>query len=149
MSALSRGTAQKVAISQALMADADLLVLDEAWTGLDAESRSILDEAVEQRLATGTTVVFVDHQHTAHTGRTAEVRVVRDGAVVPGPRPAAAGSSQGIAAGTAGAMVVEIEFEDGVTRRTVRVPAEASDDTLRQVLAQPHGHVRSVRTLPG
>ncbi|MEW2124760.1 ATP-binding cassette domain-containing protein [Streptomyces sp. NPDC007259] len=58
---LSKGTSQKVAVAQALLADPELLVLDEAWTGLDTEARGELDRAVAERVAAGATVVFVDH----------------------------------------------------------------------------------------
>ncbi|WP_438291145.1 ATP-binding cassette domain-containing protein [Streptomyces sp. HUAS TT7] len=58
---LSKGTSQKVAVAQALLADPGLLVLDEAWTGLDTEARTELDRAVHERVAAGATVVFVDH----------------------------------------------------------------------------------------
>ncbi|ARZ67177.1 hypothetical protein SMD11_1516 [Streptomyces albireticuli] len=61
LSELSKGTSQKVAVAQALLADPELLVLDEAWTGLDQASRALLDEAVTGRVAAGGTVVFVDH----------------------------------------------------------------------------------------
>ncbi|MER8085582.1 ATP-binding cassette domain-containing protein, partial [Streptomyces sp. NPDC094048] len=58
---LSKGTSQKVAVAQAFLAEPELLVLDEAWTGLDAEARDELDRAVAERVAAGSTVVFVDH----------------------------------------------------------------------------------------
>jgi len=61
MAELSKGTSQKVAVAQALLAEPDLLVLDEAWTGLDAAARDELDRAVAERVALGATVVFVDH----------------------------------------------------------------------------------------
>ncbi|MEU4106005.1 ATP-binding cassette domain-containing protein, partial [Streptomyces tanashiensis] len=61
LAALSKGTSQKVAVAQALLADPALLVLDEAWTGLDTGARAELDTAVRERLAEGATVVFVDH----------------------------------------------------------------------------------------
>lgn len=61
LAALSKGTSQKVAVAQALMAAPDLLVLDEAWTGLDTAARAELDRAVAERVAAGATVVFVDH----------------------------------------------------------------------------------------
>ncbi|WP_330314186.1 ATP-binding cassette domain-containing protein [Streptomyces sp. NBC_00523] len=58
---LSKGTSQKVAVAQALLAEPELLVLDEAWTGLDTEARDVLDRAVAERVAAGATVVYVDH----------------------------------------------------------------------------------------
>jgi ABC-type multidrug transport system ATPase subunit len=156
MAALSMGTAQKIALTQALMADADLLVLDEAWTGLDADARAVLDRAVAERLAAGTTVVFVDHQHAARSGYDPDVRVVRDGTVVRGARPGTPPRPPGTTPATAPATtlptyldLVEIEFEDGAAQRTIHVRADASDDALREVLARPQSHVRSVRPLVG
>jgi ABC-2 type transport system ATP-binding protein len=58
---MSKGMCQKVAVAQALLPESGLLVLDEAWTGLDVEARAALDEAVAERLAAGGSVVFVDH----------------------------------------------------------------------------------------
>jgi ABC-2 type transport system ATP-binding protein len=61
---LSKGTCQKVAVAQALLAEPELLVLDEAWTGLDQQARAALDQAVAERLADGGIVLFVDHDPT-------------------------------------------------------------------------------------
>ncbi|WP_343240427.1 ATP-binding cassette domain-containing protein [Streptomyces sp. SID14515] len=78
---LSKGTSQKVAVAQALLAAPDLLVLDEAWTGLDTAARVELDRAVAERVAAGATVVFVDHDPRRLAGaadltlRTADGRV--------------------------------------------------------------------------
>ncbi|MFB7451955.1 ATP-binding cassette domain-containing protein [Streptomyces sp. NPDC056194] len=78
---LSKGTSQKVAVAQALLADPALLVLDEAWTGLDAGARAELDTAVRERLATGATVVFVDHDPRRLEGESAVVYGVEAGGV--------------------------------------------------------------------
>ena len=59
---MSKGMSQKVAVAQALLPGGGLLVLDEAWTGLDVEAKAALDEAVAERLADGGSVVFVDHE---------------------------------------------------------------------------------------
>jgi ABC-2 type transport system ATP-binding protein len=141
MTALSKGTAQKVAITQALMADADVLVLDEAWTGLDAATRAVLDEAVEQRVADGVSVVYVDHQRVARIGRRTDVYRVERTTVVraPEPDPAALAAAQ--------TDVVEIEYTDGDVLRTFRVQAHSSDTALRELLDRPDCHVRSVHTI--
>jgi ABC-type nitrate/sulfonate/bicarbonate transport system ATPase subunit len=58
---MSKGMCQKMAIAQALLPSPGLLVLDEAWTGLDSAARGELDTAVRERVAAGGTVLFVDH----------------------------------------------------------------------------------------
>jgi ABC-type multidrug transport system ATPase subunit len=155
MTALSLGTARKVALAQALMADADVLVLDEAWSGLDAKARAVLDQAVAERTKAGVAVVYVDHQRTGQTDLTADVHVVKGGDVV---LIARAGIRSGTAAGpgtshptrtqpSTSREVVEIEFDVDGHRKFIQVPVTASDDTLRQILAQPRHHIRSVHTL--
>jgi ABC-2 type transport system ATP-binding protein len=69
---MSKGMCQKVAVAQALLPPDGLLVLDEAWTGLDAEARATLDEVVAERLADGGSVVFVDHDSQRLSGLDAE-----------------------------------------------------------------------------
>ena len=59
---MSKGMCQKVAVAQALLPGRGLLVLDEAWTGLDVEAKAALDDAVAERLADGGAVVYVDHE---------------------------------------------------------------------------------------
>ncbi|MFF2572106.1 ATP-binding cassette domain-containing protein [Streptomyces sp. NPDC058084] len=79
LAALSKGTSQKVAVAQALLAEPDLLVLDEAWTGLDAAARAELDRAVRERVAAGARVVFVDHDPGRLEGEADAEYAVSDG----------------------------------------------------------------------
>ncbi|WP_244217481.1 ATP-binding cassette domain-containing protein, partial [Streptomyces carpinensis] len=81
MAALSKGGSQKVAVAQALLAAPELLVLDEAWTGLDAAARAELERAVAERVADGAAVVFVDHDPHRLAGVSDAVCTVRDGAL--------------------------------------------------------------------
>ncbi|MFH8559661.1 ATP-binding cassette domain-containing protein [Streptomyces sp. NPDC017988] len=81
LSHLSKGSSQKVAVAQALVAAPDLLVLDEAWTGLDTAARAELDRAVAERTAEGGSVVFVDHDPRRLAGAVEEAYAV-DGTVV-------------------------------------------------------------------
>jgi ABC-type multidrug transport system ATPase subunit len=65
MSRLSKGNAQKVGLAQALCSGSPLLVLDEPWSGLDADTRPVLTAALQRLVADGTAVVLADHTHTA------------------------------------------------------------------------------------
>ncbi len=94
---LSRGTSQKIAVAQALLAAPGLLVLDEAWTGLDQAARGVLDAAVAERVADGGAVVFVDHDPRRLAGAQDRVLRVTGTRLVPVDRathnaPRAAGS---------------------------------------------------------
>jgi ABC-type multidrug transport system ATPase subunit len=66
---MSKGMCQKMAIAQALIPSPGLLVLDEAWTGLDQAARAELDAAITERVALGGTVLFVDHDPARLAGR--------------------------------------------------------------------------------
>jgi ABC-type multidrug transport system ATPase subunit len=90
---MSKGMCQKMAVAQALLPSPGLLVLDEAWTGLDQAARGELDAAVTELAAAGGTVLFVDHDPARLAGREDE-RWNFDGAggvaVEAGPPPGAA-----------------------------------------------------------
>ena len=152
---MSKGMCQKVAVAQALLPGAGLLVLDEAWTGLDVEAKAALDDAVAQRLADGGAVVYVDHE----PGRLAHLDADRwrlDGSRATrisspgGPVPAAAGSGSeadsrpwpvvvievtGLLPADAGDLPGAVSVRGVGERTVVRALASASDDVLRALLA--------------
>jgi NitT/TauT family transport system ATP-binding protein len=76
---LSGGQRRRVAIARALAGDADLVVLDEPFAGIDAEGKSALVEYVRDRLQ-GRTALLITHD-TAE-GASLGARLVR----LPSPR---------------------------------------------------------------
>ncbi|MFY1617835.1 ABC transporter ATP-binding protein [Micromonospora sp. WMMD736] len=59
---LSKGTAQKVGLAQAMLRTPGLLVLDEPWEGLDAATRELVPELIDEVLADGGMVLVSDHR---------------------------------------------------------------------------------------
>jgi len=159
MARLSKGGSQKVAVAQALLADPELLVLDEAWTGLDAAARAELERAVAERTAAGGAVVFVDHDPRRLAGAPDATYTVVDGALerrTPVAPEAAGACAVVVVEGPAGAplpadaarLVVSAEAA-GHGGHRLTVPAARSDVLLRALLtARPPWHVVSVGPAP-
>ncbi len=62
LSDLSKGTAQKVGLAQALLTPPGLLILDEPWEGLDAQSRELVPQLVSEVTEEGGAVLVSDHR---------------------------------------------------------------------------------------
>ncbi|MGV3129502.1 ABC transporter ATP-binding protein [Staphylococcus simulans] len=60
----SKGTRQKVNLIQCLMLEADLMILDEPFTGLDGRAKAYLIEVLND-LKTHTTIIFTNHEAQA------------------------------------------------------------------------------------
>ncbi|MGW1814730.1 ATP-binding cassette domain-containing protein [Streptomyces sp. NPDC002125] len=155
---LSKGTSQKVAVAQALLAGPDLLVLDEAWTGLDAGAREELDRAVTERVAEGATVVFVDHDPRRLAGSAVAYRL--EGLTLapvgtaphhfgPSVRIEATGrASAPLPAGLPGALTVDRDAGNPSSVRVTTTTAH-SDRLLHALLtADPPWHITRVTRLP-
>ena len=78
---LSKGTAQKIGLIQALVPRPDLLVLDEPWEGLDEPTRQEIPAIVDEMLAAGASVLVSDHMHQARAIPNAVTWLVADGQV--------------------------------------------------------------------
>jgi ABC-2 type transport system ATP-binding protein len=84
---LSKGTAQKVGLAQALLTPPGLLVLDEPWEGLDAVARTLIPEIVGEITAAGGSVLVSDHRGEIAGLPGAVHWTVADGEVRPAPPP--------------------------------------------------------------
>ena len=160
--AMSKGMCQKVAVAQALLPRPGLLILDEAWTGLDAAARVALDGVVAERIGDGGAVVFVDHDQRRLDEQRPERWQVKGGQVSVVAQAQAQARSAG-AAGAGPSILIELtgyprespppDWLPGVLsvrqdgdRMEVLAESAASDTVLRALLAAgDRVHVRSVR----
>ncbi|MFF9037914.1 ATP-binding cassette domain-containing protein [Streptomyces sp. NPDC014892] len=157
MAELSKGSTQKVAVAQALLAERELLVLDEAWTGLDADAREELERVVRERTAAGAAVVFVDHDPRRLDGAPDATYAVVGGALElrsgegdPWAGVAVVVEGQGVSGAQVPPEIDELISEvqeSGSGTHLFTVPAARSDALLRALLgARPPWHV--VRVTP-
>ncbi|WP_210430750.1 ATP-binding cassette domain-containing protein [Streptomyces physcomitrii] len=161
---LSKGSSQKAAVVQALTAAPELLVLDEAWTGLDTAARAELDLAVRELTAAGSAVVYVDH-HPERLAESVDLRCTlgTDGGLVrlAPARAGAEGRSGSLRTGAGGAMgaggaadapaAVEAELEaDAGLEAEVELEVEADAELEVEVEVQgPPGAVAPPRVATG
>ena len=145
---LSKGTTQKVAVIQALLDSPGLILLDEAWTGLDADAQAALSQLAVHSRAEGSVVVVTDHGQRAIGLAPDTTYLVEDASV----RPLVATRSQVLLAGPADRLaglaalpgVVGLEPRPGGALIVVETPA------LDAVLLAALGTGWSVRTVgPG
>jgi ABC-type multidrug transport system ATPase subunit len=120
---LSKGTAQKVGLAQALLRRPDLLVLDEPWEGLDAATCDLVPQLVEEVVAAGGVVLLSDHRGETSRLPGAIGWTVADGAVTAG------------APASSHLCVVEVAVE-----------ASEAEDTVAQLRAAGH-HILGVRPM--
>ncbi|MEN3265389.1 MAG: type transport system ATP-binding protein [Pseudonocardia sp.] len=140
---LSTGNAQKVGLAQALSCRADLLVLDEPWSGLDATSAAALDARLAAESARGAGMLVADH--TGRAGTLPGVTVLRlvDGVLTPvavgqpvdGAHTVVELRCPGDSADALRALAPAGESWTGRGQLTVRVPAERGDALLAATLA--------------
>lgn len=78
---LSRGMAQRIALARALLAEPELLLLDEPFTGLDREATELLRDELRAAARAGRLVIVVSHELEAMDGLAQHLLVLRRGRV--------------------------------------------------------------------
>ncbi|MFF3851754.1 ATP-binding cassette domain-containing protein [Micromonospora sp. NPDC002575] len=124
---LSKGTAQKVGLAQAMLRRPGLLILDEPWEGLDAAARDLVPALIDEVLAAGGSVLVSDHRGETARLPGAARWTVADGTV----------TAQASTDAPPGALVV-VE---------VAVPAARAAGAVARLRADGH-HVLRVRADP-
>ncbi|WP_445279601.1 metal ABC transporter ATP-binding protein [Streptomyces sp. DSM 118148] len=90
--ALSGGQHQRVLIARALVAEPELLIMDEPMAGVDLASQEVLAATLREQVAQGTTVLLVLHELGPLEPLIDRAVVLRDGCVLhDGPPPEAVG----------------------------------------------------------
>ncbi|MFE7611821.1 ATP-binding cassette domain-containing protein [Streptomyces celluloflavus] len=142
---LSKGTSQKVAVAQALLAEPRLLVLDEAWTGLDPAAREVLDRAVAERIADGGTVVFVDHDPRRLAGLADAHYRIADGRLL----TTAGGTAADATAAAGPRVVIEAVGPPGSAPWSGPAAEPPVRTAAREPATRPTGPVPGAAELPG
>jgi len=132
--ALSKGTAQKVGLAQALLRPPDLLVLDEPWEGLDAATRELVPELIQEVREAGGAVLVSDHRGETVRLPDAEQWTVADGSVSVATPAAPDGGS-----GSGPMSVVEIAVPTASAAGAVAALRAAGHQVLRVRPPEPPG----------
>lgn len=78
---MSRGEGRKILIARALMAEPEVLILDEFLEGVDQQSRAQLIQAVDAAAASGTTVICSAHRKEELPSCVNKTLYIRDGRI--------------------------------------------------------------------
>ncbi|MBB5841295.1 ABC transporter ATP-binding protein [Kribbella italica] len=148
LKALSGGQKQRVRFAMAIVAQPDLIVLDEPTTGMDVESRRDFWAAMHAETARGRTVLFATHYLEEADAYADRVVLMRAGKIVADGTAAqikASVSGRTIRATVPGADLATLATLPGVRNVETRgdvvlLQCADSDDTLRYLLANTPAH---------
>lgn len=78
----SRGMMQRLAIARVLLAEPDILMLDEPHTGLDQEAVALLNRIITEKRNTGTSILLISHDFEQVQKLANRVAVLKKGKII-------------------------------------------------------------------
>jgi len=107
---LSGGQRQRIAIARAILKDPAILILDEATSSLDAETESLVQEALDKLMKGRTTIIIAHRLSTIR--KVDRIYVIKDGKVIE------EGNHESLSAKEGGhyAHLVNLQFADDAIR---------------------------------
>ncbi|MDG4789981.1 ATP-binding cassette domain-containing protein [Micromonospora sp. WMMD1102] len=149
--ALSKGTAQKVGLAQALLRPPGLLVLDEPWEGLDGPTRELVPELIREVLDDGGRVLVSDHRGETVRLPYAMRWSVADATVTVTPPDASGEGAAGTPAAGAGFAPGQRVVGAGTSVVEIAVPTDRALETVAALRRAGHQvlGVRSAEPLSG
>ena len=81
----SKGQRQRLGLAQALLADPDVLLMDEPTTGLDPQTTQALYEILAERASQGCAVLISTHELALVEKHLDQVMMLKDGRLTAGP----------------------------------------------------------------
>lgn len=78
----SRGMLQRLAIARVLLPDPEILMLDEPHTGLDQEAVGMLNEIIQKKRESGTSILIISHDFEQVHALADRVAVLKKGKII-------------------------------------------------------------------
>lgn len=82
LATLSKGNQQKVQLASTLLAEPDIIILDEPFSGLDPINAKLLKTIVEEQVEKGKLVFFSSHQMDIVENLCDDIAILHDGTIV-------------------------------------------------------------------
>ncbi|MFN8592419.1 MAG: metal ABC transporter ATP-binding protein [Thermomicrobiales bacterium] len=111
--ALSGGQQQRVFIARALLQDAEVYLMDEPFTGVDAPTQALVVDILGKLCASGKTIIYATHD-LAMAGRSADRCVLLNRTVIDAGQPAAVITAANLQATFGGAAILPLDLQTPV-----------------------------------
>lgn len=134
--ALSTGQAQRVNLARTLLADPDLLILDEPTTGLDLVAARQVIDTVRASIRPGRLIIIATHVVAEAEALAERLLVLRQGRLVHDGPPSALGSAAALAEAVLGLVRGTMAGNGGAPQQVTALP---DPYPLADPLPQPQG----------